>query len=137
MAAVAMAGLLGSAVGDPARDVTVFLGMALIAIAGVVGLRAMSDLRGSFTPLPHPVEGGALVEQGVYATVRHPMYLAVVTGALGWSLLCGSPAALVATAVLFAFFDLKSRREEAWLVEAYPGYGAYRGRTRRILPGLY
>jgi protein-S-isoprenylcysteine O-methyltransferase Ste14 len=137
MAAVAFAGLLGSAVAGPTRDLAAVLGVALIAGAGLVGLRAMSDLRGSFTPLPHPVEGGMLVEQGVYAVVRHPMYLAVVTGALGWSLLCGSSVALVATAVLFAFFDLKSRREEAWLVEAYPGYRDYRGRTRRIVPGLY
>ena len=137
MAAVAFAGLLGSAVAGPARDLTAVLGVALIAVAGLVGLRAMSDLRGSFTPLPHPVEGGTLVDRGVYGAVRHPMYLAVVTGALGWSLLCGSPAALVATVILFAFFDLKSRREEAWLVEAYAGYGDYRRRTRRIVPGLY
>ena len=137
MAAVAVTGLLGTAVAGPARDVTAVLGLALIAVAGIVGLRAMSDLRGSFTPLPHPVEGGALVDRGVYRAVRHPMYLAVVTGALGWSLLSGSAVALVASVILFAFFDLKSRREEAWLEEAYAGYDEYRRRTRRIVPGLY
>jgi len=39
--------------------------------------------------------------------------------------------------VTVAFFWLKSRREEAWLTERFPGYDAYRRRTRRFLPGLW
>jgi len=39
--------------------------------------------------------------------------------------------------VALGFFDLKSRREERWLEERYPGYAAYRARTRRLIPGLY
>jgi protein-S-isoprenylcysteine O-methyltransferase Ste14 len=137
MAAVALASLAGPAWSGAARAMTTGIGLLLIVAAGLVGVRALADLRASFTPLPHPVPGGALVERGVYGQVRHPMYLAVVTAALGWALLTASPAALVATAVLFGFFDLKSRREEVWLVEAYPGYAAYRARTRRIVPRLY
>ena len=48
-----------------------------------------------------------------------------------------SPIALLLAAVLLGFFDLKSRREELWLADRYPGYAAYRGRTRRLIPGLY
>ena len=65
-----------------------------------------------------------------------PMGLFVLAAA-GWGLLTASPVALVGAAVLFAFFDLKSRREEAWLVATYPGYRRYRSRTRRLLPFLY
>ncbi len=137
MAAVFVAAWLGPAWFGPSRDRTDVLGLGLMAAGGLLGARALLDLRGSFTPLPRPVDGGQLVVRGVYGIVRHPMYLAVVLGGLGWSLLWASPAGLVATAVLFGFFDLKSRREEAWLVEAYPGYEAYRRRTRRIVPGVY
>jgi protein-S-isoprenylcysteine O-methyltransferase Ste14 len=38
--------------------------------------------------------------------------------------------------LLFGFFELKSRREEVWLVERYPGYVAYRERTRRLIPWI-
>jgi protein-S-isoprenylcysteine O-methyltransferase Ste14 len=39
--------------------------------------------------------------------------------------------------LLGCFFDLKSRREEAWLLVAYPGYAAYRARVRRLVPFIY
>jgi protein-S-isoprenylcysteine O-methyltransferase Ste14 len=35
------------------------------------------------------------------------------------------------------FFDLKARREEAWLLAAYPGYAAYRRRVRKLFPFVY
>ena len=40
-------------------------------------------------------------------------------------LLTASPAALAGAGVLLAFFELKSRREEAWLASALPGVRAY------------
>jgi protein-S-isoprenylcysteine O-methyltransferase Ste14 len=68
--------------------------------------------------------------------VRHPIYGAGIVLALGWSL-ATSPLALLATVVLALFFELKSRREEAWLEERHPGYDAYRNRVRwRFIPGI-
>ena len=57
--------------------------------------------------------------------------------ALGWSLVMASPLALAGAVVVGVFFDLKSRREEAWLGEQFAGYAAYRWRTRRLMPWLY
>jgi protein-S-isoprenylcysteine O-methyltransferase Ste14 len=65
------------------------------------------------------------------------MYGGGVIAALGWGLAMASPMALAAAFVLGVFFDLKSRREEAWLAEQFAGYGAYRRRTRRLIPWLY
>ena len=48
-----------------------------------------------------------------------------------------SPTALAGTVVLALFFDLKSRREEAWLAAQFDGYEAYRRRTARLLPWVY
>lgn len=39
--------------------------------------------------------------------------------------------------ILFAFFDLKSRREEHWLSAKYPDYEAYRRRTCKLIPFVY
>ena len=84
-----------------------------------------------------PVPGGRLIEGGAFGLVRHPMYGGAVIAALGWGLLTASPTTLASALVLFIFFDLKSRREEAWLGERFGGYAAYRGRTRRLTPWLF
>jgi protein-S-isoprenylcysteine O-methyltransferase Ste14 len=109
----------------------------VLAISGV-GLFAVARvaLGKSFTPLPRPRARGEFRDGGPYRVVRHPIYVAVVLVALGWSI-ARSPIGLIPTAVLAALFDLKARREEEWLVERYPDYAAYRGRTRRFLPALY
>jgi protein-S-isoprenylcysteine O-methyltransferase Ste14 len=51
--------------------------------------------------------------------------------------LTASPLTLTLTVALALFFDLKSRREEAWLVERYVGYQTYMTRTCRFVPWLY
>jgi hypothetical protein len=33
--------------------------------------------------------------------------------------------------------DLKSRREEVWLTQKYPGYAALARRTKKFVPGIY
>lgn len=134
---IAGAGLLGPAWTGDLRVVTSIVGLALLAAGWILAIRGLVDLRDSLTALPHPRDDARLVEVGAYRLVRHPIYGGLILGAAGWSLLMASPAALAGAAVLFAFFDLKSRREEAWLVARYPGYEAYRRGTRRFVPLLY
>ena len=98
---------------------------------GIVGLRE------NLTAVPRPVEGGRLIDSGVYGLVRHPIYAGIVTAGIGWGLAMASPAALAASIVLGGFFDLKARREEAWLAAAYPGYAAYQARVRKLVPFIY
>ena len=111
--------------------------MALI-ISGIGLVTAgILRLRRQLTAYPRPVPGGRLIEDGVFGFVRHPMYGGGVIAALGWGLAMASPMALASAFVLGVFFDLKSRREEAWLGEQFVGYAAYRRRTRRLIPWLY
>jgi len=114
------------------------VGGALTILAGlaIVGL-AYVALQSNFSPFPRPVEGGDLVEAGIYRRIRHPMYVGVVLCGLGWSLSSGSAVGLALSAALALLFDAKSRREEAWLIARHPAYRAYRSRTRRFIPGLY
>jgi protein-S-isoprenylcysteine O-methyltransferase Ste14 len=137
LAVTAWAGTLGPAWGGSARLATTLAGGALLGAGGVLAIRGLFDLRASLTPLPRPLEDGELVEHGAYRLVRHPIYGGIILCAFGYGLIVASPAAILAAVLLLGFFDLKSRREETWLVDHYPGYAAYRERTRRLLPWLY
>jgi protein-S-isoprenylcysteine O-methyltransferase Ste14 len=97
---------------------------------------AFRKLGVSTTAFPKPVDHGELRTDGIYALARHPIYGGVLLLALGWCLLRG-PITLVPTAALGVLFVLKSLREEAFLVERYPAYAAYRTRVRkRFIPGV-
>lgn len=137
LAMVGAAGLAGPAWDGVARAATNVLGAGLLAVGLVLASLGLVDLRDALTPFPHPRDGASLVDTGAYGLVRHPIYGGIVVGAAGYGLLVASPLALAGAAVLLGFFRLKSGREELWLEARYPGYAAYRARTRRLVPFLY
>jgi protein-S-isoprenylcysteine O-methyltransferase Ste14 len=137
LVAIAAAGLLGPAWSGDLRILASVVGAALLLAGGILAVRGLVDLREALTPLPYPRDDARLVDTGAYRLVRHPIYGGLILGAAGWGLLTASPAALLGAFALLAFFDLKSRREEAWLARTYPDYDAYRTRTRRFFPLAY
>jgi len=87
--------------------------------------------------MPEPVPDSELVETGLYAVVRHPIYGALALLAIGASLLFASWAAFVLGVALLGFFWAKSSYEERRLRIAYPRYSGYqRVVRRRLLPFL-
>jgi protein-S-isoprenylcysteine O-methyltransferase Ste14 len=109
-----------------------YVGMLLVSAAVVIAVLAGVVLGSSLTAMPEPREGGRLRTDGVYGVVRHPMYLSLLAGVLGWSLL-SSPRVLLALAALAVVLDWKRQVEETWLAEAYPEYPAYRMQVRWAL----
>ena len=112
-------------------------GTFLLLAGGAISALAALGLGPNLTPLPHPKEGGTLVETGLYGLVRHPIYFGLIVAAFGWALAVQGWLTLVYALVLFGFFDLKSRREERWLMGRFPAYAAYRRRVRRLIPFVY
>jgi protein-S-isoprenylcysteine O-methyltransferase Ste14 len=39
--------------------------------------------------------------------------------------------------IIVIFFDIKSRKEEQWLVERFSAYVNYQGRVRKLIPWVY
>jgi len=105
-------------------------GIALLAAGG-------ARLGRGLTPLPFPKDGADLVQTGPYALVRHPMYSGGLVLAFGWALFVQGWLTLAYVIVLFVFLDAKSRREERWLAEKFPAYGAYQRRVRKLIPFVY
>lgn len=113
------------------------LGLALLCGAAVCGIAGALSLRGGLSPFPRPHQGTRLVQSGIYALMRHPLYTAVIAAAAGWALLRQSWPALAATLALAVFLDQKARREERWLSELFEEYPAYQRRTRKFIPWVY
>jgi protein-S-isoprenylcysteine O-methyltransferase Ste14 len=111
----------------------VALGVLVLALA-VYAYWAINRTLPFVTPTPDA--GAKLVESGIYARIRHPIYTAVLLGAFGLALAHGHLAPLFLALTLLAFFTSKSRYEEQMLRATYPGYAAYMERTGRFLPFL-
>jgi protein-S-isoprenylcysteine O-methyltransferase Ste14 len=116
-----------------ARGLGLLLGLAgfALAMAGLLGLGA------NLSPLPHPKDDATLVEGGAFAMVRHPIYVGLISGSLGWALLTNSLLAVGLAVVLLVFFDVKSRREERQLLARFPAYADYCRRVRKFFPYIY
>ncbi len=112
-------------------------GLAILAIGGLLGTWGMLTLGRNLTPFPKPIEGGELVTHGPYRFVRHPIYAGLIFGTLGWGLFRANLLGLALALLLFIFFDLKSRREEQWLREAYAAYAEYQKRVKKLVPFVY
>jgi protein-S-isoprenylcysteine O-methyltransferase Ste14 len=82
----------------------------LVAAGIAIGVWALTANRpGNFDIRPEPKPGGQLVTRGPYAYVRHPMYLAVMLGLLGFCLGYGTPWRWVALAALGIVLAIKMR----------------------------
>ena len=112
-------------------------------VIGVVGAvmigSGIGDLRRarSLTALPKPKDDATFVDRGAYRRVRHPIYGGLLLAALGLAVITPWAGTFIAVGLLAIVLDLKRRREEVWLAERYPGYAAYRARTKALIPFLY
>jgi protein-S-isoprenylcysteine O-methyltransferase Ste14 len=112
-------------------------GSILLLVGGLLFLLAIFRLGSNITAVPYPKEQGVLVDTGLYRLVRHPMYCGIILIAFGWAFLIHGWLTICYAVVLLLFFDVKSRQEEMWLKEKYPGYVTYQKRVRKLIPLIY
>lgn len=97
----------------------------------------MLNLGRNLTPFICPKAGAVLLERGAYRIVRHPIYTGLLQMAFGWGLWVHGWLTLGYALLLFVIFDLKSRREEDFLRQIFPGYPSYSRRVKRLIPFIY
>ncbi|MBZ0298695.1 MAG: isoprenylcysteine carboxylmethyltransferase family protein [Anaerolineae bacterium] len=116
------------------------LGLGLLALGlGLVMLSILTQAwvnKNLVKMSPEPNTRNQLVQTGIYAFVRHPIYTGVIAVGLGTALVHGHPVALLIAIIICAFFTYKSTFEERLLMQAYPDYAAYRTRAGRFFPRL-
>ena len=107
---------------------------ALIAVGNLAATLALFRLGRSFSILP---AARRLIDDGPYAVVRHPLYLAEELAVIGLFLHHAGFAAAALAIVHFLLQLDRMRHEERVLTAAFPAYAAYAARTARLLPGIF
>jgi protein-S-isoprenylcysteine O-methyltransferase Ste14 len=117
---------------------TRWAGVVLFAIGGTLRLWPVFVLGSRFSGLVAIQSGHRLVTTGIYSIVRHPSYLGLVISSLGWGLTFRSGVGVLLTVLLIVPILARMRAEERLLRTQFGAeYDAYRGRTSRLIPGLY
>jgi protein-S-isoprenylcysteine O-methyltransferase Ste14 len=116
-----------------------WLGAAVFAASLWMFRRTHKDLGRNWSVTLEVRQQHALVTDGVYSRVRHPMYSAFWLWALAQALLLpnwiAGPAGIVGFGTLFL---LRVAREEQMMTETFgEEYRAYMARTWRVFPGIY
>jgi len=108
------------------------LGMAI----RFIGKRTLGEF---FTVRVQLQEGHRIVDQGIYARVRHPLYSGFILEWMAPPLLFGSPIGFLFTTLPITIaLLLRIPREEALLTEAFgESYREYMRRTKRLIPGVW
>lgn len=115
-----------------------WLGIALYVVGGALRLWPVFVLGHRFSGLVAIQPEHKLVTEGMYGVIRHPSYLGLLVNSLGWGLAFRSGVGVLLAVVLLPLLVARIRAEEA-LLRAHFGdeYEAYRGRTSRLIPGVY
>lgn len=113
-------------------------GVVLYAIGGGLRLWPVFVLGRRFSGLVAIQKDHQLVTGGPYAVIRHPSYLGLMVGSLGWALAFRSGPGVILVALLLWPLIARIRAEERLLASQFgPPYDAYRARTSRLIPGIY
>jgi protein-S-isoprenylcysteine O-methyltransferase Ste14 len=114
--------------------------VVMTTLAGALFVFAVSESRGgglllAFSPRTPP----EIIEQGIYAHVRHPFYLSYIIFWWGWCPLNSfHPATAAIAALMTGTYILAARKEEHLLAYRFgERYADYSRRTKQFVPWLF
>jgi protein-S-isoprenylcysteine O-methyltransferase Ste14 len=119
-------------------DTVRWLGVLLFAAGGTLRIWPVFVLGERFSGLVAIQPGHTLVTNGVYSVIRHPSYLGLLVGTLGWGLTFRSGVGALLTALMIPTLLARIVSEERLLRSQFGAeYDAYCARTSRLIPGIY
>lgn len=115
-----------------------WLGVVVSTVGGALRLWPVFVLGRRFSGLVAIQPGHTLVTTGIYRIIRHPSYLGLLVGSLGWALAFRSMVGVLLAALTLVPVVGRINAEERLLRSQFGAeYDAYRSRTSRLVPGLY
>jgi protein-S-isoprenylcysteine O-methyltransferase Ste14 len=115
-----------------------WLGVVLFTAGGALRIWPVFVLGHRFSGLVAIQPGHSLVTSGIYAIIRHPSYLGLLVGSLGWALAFRSGIGVLLTALSIPLVLVRIHAEERLLRSEFGrDYDVYCGGTSRLIPGVY
>ena len=115
-------------------------GLGLAGAAGTVPLiyATLNAIGDNISPTQATRQDHKLVTRGPYRWVRHPLYAGGLIFVMSMALMTALWWLAAATVVPMIILLIRTRREEANLIEAFGDqYREYQARTRRFIPFIY
>jgi protein-S-isoprenylcysteine O-methyltransferase Ste14 len=103
-----------------------FLGLGTVLMVWALGLLRLRSFR--------PTEKDTLVDRGLFACIRHPIYSGLLLDFIGIVLMRPTVSVLISCTLGWVFVFIQARLEEMDLVERIPAYGEYMRRVPRFFP---
>jgi protein-S-isoprenylcysteine O-methyltransferase Ste14 len=120
----------------PGLSALIIGGLFFLA-ATIIRVKAHLDLGGSFSMFLEQDEEQPLVTSGLYATIRHPLYLANLFLFVACPAFLAARWAWVLTLIGIVGVLVRIEMEERFLSDQVADYEAYRRVTWKLVPGLY
>lgn len=119
-------------------DAVRWLGVVVSTVGGALRLWPVFVLGNRFSGLVAIQPGHALVTSGVYRVIRHPSYLGLLLGSVGWALAFRSGLGVLLALLCIVPVVARIHSEERMLASEFgEEYRAYRAHTSRLIPGVY
>ena len=123
----------------PLHPIPFFLGTACLLSGLWLFRRSHVDLGDNWSISLEIRTQHKLIDHGVYARVRHPMYTSIFLQAIAQALLLpnwvAGPSCLLAFILMFA---LRVSTEERMMLKQFGAdYALYMGRSKRLVPGIW
>lgn len=115
----------------------IIAGCLLTTVGIIVRVRGHLALDGAFSQYVETAPDHRLVQSGMYAKIRHPMYVGTILLLLGMPLVLAATWAWIVSALGLVGIVIRIRKEEAFLIRELSGYQEYTNRTWRLLPYIY
>lgn len=108
--------------------------IVILVIGLLIILFGILHLNENLSVFPSPKKGGSLMSKGIYAYVRHPIYLGIMISMTAYSVYAVSPIKFLITGIMIVLLYFKSSFEEQQLIAQFSDYESYQKSTGRFLP---
>lgn len=121
------------------QDLLLLTAALLVVVGATIRILAIATLKKFFTVRVTILSDHRLIQQGLYAYIRHPSYLGALIGFFGVGLgMCNGFSLLIVFVPILVAFLYRIHVEESALRQRFgEEYAAYCKSTKRLLPLLY
>ena len=111
-------------------------GLLLAIFGATIIILALLQLNKNLSPFPTPKKNTALLQNGLFKYIRHPIYTGIILFFTGYSVYQNSFYKLAISMLLLVLFYFKSNYEEQRLEQNFPDYKLYKSKTGKFFPWI-